>query len=152
MIKRLLNRFVALFFSSLISIQCFAYEPFDGANEVLDNIHYQCVDGHARAYVTLGATGDIKLRDKVKFKRTFWENGEEKVEYKEFDVTEVGNPIDKNKKITSITANGIITVAANAFKGCTSLKRVMLGNTLVKIGDGAFRGCTALKKSISLED
>lgn len=55
MIKRLLNRFVALIFSSLISIQCFAY--YDDVP--LDNVVYRYVDGHACAYGHSKTAGDI---------------------------------------------------------------------------------------------
>ena len=41
-----------------------------------------------------------------------------------------------NYKVTSI--------GMNAFKGCTSLEKIVLPNGLTKIGDSAFRSCTSL--------
>lgn len=139
MIKRLLNRFIALFFSSLISIQCFAYDDVP-----LDNVVYKYVDGHACAYGNSKTAGDIKLRDKVTFQERVFEDGEEKYNYKTVDVTEVCD-FSYNEKITSITANRIKTVHSSAFYGCTSLRSVKLGNTLDIIGEGAFSDCTALE-------
>lgn len=139
MIKRLLNKSIALFFSSLISIQCFAYD-----NVTFDNVVYSYVNGHASAYVNLNAAGDIKLKDEVTFHESVYENDEWKDNYKTVDVTEVDGS-SRNKKITSITANRIIKVANGAFEGYTSLTSVRLGNKLVEIGRSAFKGCTSLE-------
>lgn len=40
---------------------------------------------------------------------------------------------------------GVTTIAANAFAGCTALEEVCLPETLEAIGHGAFSGCTALQ-------
>lgn len=140
MVKRLLNKFIALFFSSLISVQCFAYEDVK-----FDNVAYSYVDGHACAHGNSLLAGDIILRDKVTFHELVWENGEQIDKPVEVYVTEVDR-FNNNIKITSVTANHITNIASSTFSGCTSLKSVMLGNSLVKIGDWAFHGCTALEK------
>lgn len=60
----------------------------------------------------------------------------------------------KNKKITSVVIPATITVNAkvykvttiqpNAFKGCTSLKKVTIGKNVTTIGKSAFSGCKRL--------
>lgn len=143
MIKRLLNRFVALFFSSLISIQCFASldVPIDGVVYTY-NKTYAFV-----SYVEKDITGDIILKDEITFKDvTEFENGVYVKKEKTVPVTVIDSRVFQDrKKITSITANGIIRVGEHAFSGCTSLRRVKLGDKLVEIMTNAFFGCTALE-------
>ena len=49
----------------------------------------------------------------------------------------------------TIKANGtkykVVEIAANAFKGCTSLTKVTIGAEITKIGKNAFNGCKKLK-------
>ncbi len=40
----------------------------------------------------------------------------------------------------------VMKIAANAFSGCGSLKKVTIGKYVTEIGEGAFRMCTALEK------
>ena len=40
---------------------------------------------------------------------------------------------------------GVTSITANAFKGCTSLSRVYLSHTITSIGSEAFSGCTSLE-------
>ena len=52
----------------------------------------------------------------------------------------------------SITYNGVTykidKIGENAFKGCTKLKTVTIGENVEEIGENAFRGCTNLKKVV----
>ncbi len=41
--------------------------------------------------------------------------------------------------------DGVTNIAANAFKGCTSLSRAYLSHTITSIGSEAFSGCTSLE-------
>jgi uncharacterized repeat protein (TIGR02543 family) len=58
------------------------------------------------------------------------------------DATSVTIPatIKVNAKVYKVTA-----IAPNAFKGCTSLKKVTIGKNVEKIGKNAFYGCKNLK-------
>lgn len=44
-------------------------------------------------------------------------------------------------KTITISDNTITEIAANAFKDCTLLEKVKIGNSVTKIGDSAFEGC-----------
>ncbi len=44
------------------------------------------------------------------------------------------------------TGEGDISIGRNAFEGCTSLKTVLLSDSVSKIGVEAFKGCVALEK------
>ena len=47
--------------------------------------------------------------------------------------------------LKSVTiSEGVTTIEANAFEGCTSLQSVTIPETVTSIGAGAFDGCTAL--------
>ncbi|MBO5778346.1 MAG: leucine-rich repeat protein [Clostridia bacterium] len=46
--------------------------------------------------------------------------------------------------LTSFEAPGLVTLDAEAFRGCTSLKKITLADSLAAIGSNAFQGCTAL--------
>lgn len=47
-------------------------------------------------------------------------------------------------KLTSFEAPGLVTLDAEAFRGCTALKTVKLPESLTAIGENTFQGCTAL--------
>ena len=53
------------------------------------------------------------------------------------------NPNTKNIK-SLILREGISSIGANAFKGCSNLTRIELPSTLKTIGTNAFNGCTSL--------
>lgn len=53
------------------------------------------------------------------------------------------NPNTKNIK-SLILREGIFSIGANAFKGCSSLSKIELPSTLKTIGASAFNGCTSL--------
>lgn len=53
---------------------------------------------------------------------------------------------NKERIDTIIIDNGISTIEADAFKGCTSLKNVEFPSSLTAIGNSAFQGCTNLQK------
>ncbi len=67
-------------------------------------------------------------------------------------VTLVG-PADKKLKSAAVAANvriggvrfRVTRIAAGAFKGCTKLRTVTIGNAVTVIGKQAFYGCTRLK-------
>lgn len=50
-----------------------------------------------------------------------------------------------NTKITSLTYNGSGTIGSMAFRNCTNLQTVVLGNSLENLYNNAFEGCTKLK-------
>ncbi|SHM20410.1 Leucine rich repeat-containing protein [Xylanibacter ruminicola] len=53
---------------------------------------------------------------------------------------------NKERIDTIIIENGISTIEADAFKGCTNLKKVEFPSSLTAIGNSAFQGCTNLQK------
>jgi hypothetical protein len=53
---------------------------------------------------------------------------------------------NKERIDTVIIENGISTIEADAFKGCTNLKKVEFPSSLTAIGNSAFQGCTNLQK------
>lgn len=66
-----------------------------------------------------------------------------------YTVTEVkgidAGTFENNEKITSVTmGENITTIPANAFSGCTSLKKVV-ADSVTSIGDNAFMGCSSLE-------
>ena len=66
-----------------------------------------------------------------------------------YTVTEVkgidAGTFENNEKITSVTmGDNITTIPANAFSGCTSLKKVV-ADSVTSIGDNAFMGCSSLE-------
>lgn len=46
--------------------------------------------------------------------------------------------------LTSFEAPGLVTLDAEAFRGCTALEKIILPDSLTAIGANAFQGCTAL--------
>ncbi len=62
------------------------------------------------------------------------------------------NPTSKTKTSITIPATvkvdgvkyQVTEIAANAFKGCSKLKKVTIGKNIVKIGKNAFKGCKKL--------
>ena len=44
--------------------------------------------------------------------------------------------------------DGILSIGANTFEGCTSLTAIELPGTLIKLGEEAFKDCTSLEKIV----
>ena len=49
-----------------------------------------------------------------------------------------------DRTITSIDISGVTDIGHSAFRGCTSLTSVTIGNSVISIKDYAFHGCTSL--------
>lgn len=140
------HRFSVLLLSLIICIQAFS----TSFNDVtIGNIIYSYSDGHAIADGK-NATGDVILKNEIKFEKQEWINGQYETISETVPVTEIRS-FSNNANITSITANNINSIPNGAFRRCTSLKKVALGNTVKTIGDQAFSECTALKE-VNLPD
>ncbi len=60
-------------------------------------------------------------------------------------VETVGNIIgDTEEKISIVLLNGVKTIDASAFLGCTGLVNITIPESVTNIGDSAFFGCTGL--------
>ena len=53
-----------------------------------------------------------------------------------------GDEVPSN--VETVVLKEIETVPANAFYGCTSIKKIVLPESVTEIGEGAFSGCTSL--------
>lgn len=87
-------------------------------------------------------TGAVNIPNQVKFTEVSIND-----EYKDIvaDVKEIAKGAFRwCNKITSVTANNIESIGANAFEDCTLLERAALGNKLKIIDSEAFSGCKAL--------
>ena len=94
-------------------------------------------------------TGAVNIPNKVTFTEVRIND-----EYKDIvaDVKEIAwSAFSSCTKITSVTANNIEFIGSAAFRNCTSLEKVALGNKLKTIGSSAFYCCNSLK-SINLPD
>ena len=62
-------------------------------------------------------------------------------------VTAIGNGAFADcAKLTTFKADHLVSIGAEAFRGCTALTDIALPSSVTSIGSYAFQGCTALKK------
>lgn len=65
---------------------------------------------------------------------------------KYYDVDRITNSAFKDCiNLTSVTINGVFEIGAFAFKGCSALTQLTIGESVKLIGDRAFEGCNNLK-------
>ena len=98
--------------------RCYAYDLTDISFEEATIIGYEGI-----------LSGDIILPGKINGKKI-----------------NLGNALLANQtNITSVTfSDGLKSIGANTFQGCTSLSSISLPSSLIRIGNGAFFGCTEL--------
>ena len=69
-------------------------------------------------------------------------------------VTDLGNAFTGNTEITSFEElkyfTGLTEIAANAFKGCTELGKVVLPSSIKTIGESAFEGCDKMTTELNI--
>ncbi|MGM9643467.1 MAG: leucine-rich repeat protein [Eubacteriales bacterium] len=63
-------------------------------------------------------------------------------------VTGVAEGFDGRVIVIPDTYNGcpVIAIAANAFEGMTSVKKIVVPKTIISVGENAFNGCSSLEK------
>lgn len=77
-----------------------------------------------------------------------------------YPVTAIGEGVfaDRGELCRVLFSEGLISIGADAFRGCTALESVILPHSLTHIGESAFEGCSSLyradfgKSLISLGD
>ena len=103
----------------------------------VDGIYYTLITKAKQAEVT---SGDTKYTGNVTIPESFTYNG---VTY---SVTSIGNEAFRScSGLTSVTiGNSVTSIGILAFYGCSGLTSVTIPNSVTSIGSNAFSGCSGL--------